>query len=192
MSVITVSGERQAGKSHTLLSVVGVSAMRGENAIWFADGLHVADIRARDLADLFGPVVYRSVRTNGSYHVEMVGGGRVYFRSAGQRNPISVGMSHTAFVFDDVPVPAGVLREFPSARIYTTETVGPAASPGQRLAALARAAREYAHGEEACPDPRGGDSCVFAGCPVHNPRRRTTVDGYPVGATIDQINYEEP
>lgn len=175
--IITVSGDRMAGKTVALLSVVGVTAMRGENAMWVTNGLQMAGHHAQDLAELIGPAVSRVSRANGSPHVEMVGGGRVYFRSAGQRmdrvphHSISqLGNECRAFVFDDVDVPVWLERKFPGARIYTTETTGAAAAQEQRTAALVRAVREFVHGEESCPMPPAGRSkahCVFADCPVH-------------------------
>ena len=168
--IITVSGDRQAGKTHALLSVVGVIAMRGENALWVTRGTPTAEHHAADLAELIAPTVHRLSKSDGSPRVETVSGGTVYFRSAGQRMPhhslANLGPRCSAVVFDDVDMPPGIQQRFPDAHIYVTETTGAAAGPERRTAALLRAARDFVHGEEACPDP--GGRCISADCPVHN------------------------
>lgn len=173
-NVITVSGDRMAGKTVALLSVVGVTAMRGENAMWVTNGLQMAGHHAQDLGELMAPAVSRVSRVAGSAHVEMASGGRVYFRSANQHkgrvphHSISqLGSQCSAFVFDDVDVPVWLTQKFPGARIYTTETTGAAAAPEQRTAALVRAVREFVHGEESCPMADSDRPCIYADCPVH-------------------------
>lgn len=171
-NVITVSGDRQAGKTVALLSVVGVTAMRGDSALWVTHDLRTAGHHADDLAELIGPMVSRVSRTAGSPCVETVSGGRVHFRSAGQRRVprysiAQLGSKCSAFVFDDVAVPLWLERQFPDARIYVTETTGAAAGPEHRTAALVRAVREFVHGEESCPMPDSDLPCIYADCPVH-------------------------
>lgn len=172
--IVTVSGDRQAGKTHALLSVVGVIAMRGENALWVTRGIPTAEYHAQDLAELFAMADCRVHKVDGSPRVETGRGGTVYFRSAGQHGNYTpryslakLGKRCAAVVFDDVDVPPGIERAFPDARIYVTETTGAAAGPERRAAALLRAARDFVHGEESCPAPRAG-RCVAADCPVHS------------------------
>lgn len=172
-NVITVSGDRQAGKTHAVLSLAAATARLGSQVTYIGyDWSYVQHVHQQLVYGYLVDSAKTVHNRNGKEAIHLPNGGQINYGTAGQRSPKptdAVGSTGT-FIFDDALIPAGFAEANPNARIYVTETTGAAAAQEQRTAALVRAVREFVHGEESCPMPPAGRSkahCVFADCPVH-------------------------
>ncbi|MCV7208375.1 hypothetical protein [Mycolicibacterium canariasense] len=179
-NVITISGDRQAGKTHAALSVVAGDAMRGQRAVYVGQGWHYIDHAHSLLLDGFLPAgaVERVRHSRADQRIELVGGGviryliRAQFDHPSRTRHETIRSGVDSIVFDDVLLPPRFAEDHPDTRIYVTETVGAAATAEERTAALIRAARVFVHGEEDCPMQGTRQPCIAADCPVHRPGAR--------------------
>ncbi|QBP29780.1 AAA-ATPase [Mycobacterium phage Typha] len=99
MGVVTLTGDRQAGKTHAALAVLALDAMTGHKCVYQGWDLTVATDVYRSVERLIPrDMVAKSYRARGEQRIELFNGGSVWFRSHRQ-SPITAGV-HT-YVVDD-------------------------------------------------------------------------------------------
>ncbi|SKY24269.1 Uncharacterised protein [Mycobacteroides abscessus subsp. bolletii] len=120
VTVVTVSGDRQHGKTHILLDLVAGELRRGRLVLYETSDWPVAQERHRNLvnAHLMPGIdnLERVCRSANDLSIRHRSGGRVQFLSIG-RSRSGAHYRADTYVFDDVPVPRELLYG-PPARIY--------------------------------------------------------------------------
>lgn len=144
MSIVTIAGDRQAGKTHALLALAAADASAGQRVVWFADTWDYAAYAQRSLLDYLNPDLVQKVRLGrGNRSVATTTGGAVSFLSVlGSGKPLAP----DTVVFDALEryrLP-DVVAAYPQARIYVAETTGTDAGPVYLAERLLATARDYA------------------------------------------------
>lgn len=102
MSIVTLSGDRQAGKTHAALSAAVTSAICGNKTAYIGVDLDYAKW-VREMVELMVPeLITRVVRAAGENSIDFLSGGRLIFRSHRQIATLRGAFFDTC-VLDDWP-----------------------------------------------------------------------------------------
>lgn len=95
---VTLTGDRQTGKTHAALAVAGLDAIHGKRVAYCSINLDMAQHQMRCLLDTVVPahLVQKSRLTRGDYQVRLTTGGCIWFRSH-QQTPVRA----DTYVLDD-------------------------------------------------------------------------------------------
>lgn len=101
--MVTISGNRQTGKTKALLDIAAKEAEAGRKVLWFADSRRaLVEAHRRLVESMPASVVKKVHRGHGQERITVAGGGEVVFICVGRY----AGRGHVAdtLIFDDTPV----------------------------------------------------------------------------------------
>lgn len=91
MNVLTITGDRQSGKSYTLRQLAIDAATQGESVLFACESQNLAMEQFRIMRDTIAPELVEKVYlANGNECITLIGGGCIYFNIAAHRRRTTV------------------------------------------------------------------------------------------------------
>ena len=145
MNVVTISGDRQAGKTHALMALAAAEASIGQTVVWFAEDSYHAHVALQQMPGFIASNLIDKIRYgNGNRKIITTPGGTIVFGSANGSGGGCRVRADTV-IWDALrPVPSELPCAYPDARIYASELTGADAGPAYLIERLLASARDYA------------------------------------------------